>query len=62
MMSIKPDITLSNGRVVIRTLEPNGSWLASMQDGGATSEAEWQECCAAFREENDQQRNHARLH
>lgn len=43
--STRSDVTLASGRVITHSLQPNGSQLAYMADGGTMSIAEWTEYC-----------------
>jgi hypothetical protein len=45
---VRPDVTLSNGRLVTYALMDNGAQEASMLDGGPMSEEEWKELCRVF--------------
>ena len=50
----KPPITLSNGRVVVRTPAANGSTDAAMADGGQINEVEASEITLAIQTESRQ--------
>lgn len=50
---------LSNGRWVTESAMENGATHAEMEDGGAMSEAEWQDYCAILRMMSQEQ-SHAR--
>lgn len=43
--SERADVALASGRVIVHRLQPNGSQLAYMADGGTMSDDEWTEYC-----------------
>jgi hypothetical protein len=47
--ALRDPITLTNGRVVVFTMAPNGSQDATMQDGGTMSYSEFDELDRAIK-------------